>query len=97
MKDEMNVVNDEIVMRSEKEIGEAEAELFEKVWHEHHLVLLEREGKKKMASGIKAAKRIQKKYPKGLGPYTDFEWGMLCGYFAGIRWVLGSALDDLDT
>lgn len=32
-----------------------------------------------------------------LGPYTDFELGMLNGQLSTLRWVLGASGDFLDT
>ncbi len=47
---------------------------------------------------IKAAKRVEKHYGKeNLGPYDDFEWGMLSGKMSAIRWVTGDEWDNLDT
>lgn len=45
-----------------------------------------------------AGRRVWKKYrKKGLGPWSDFEWGMLNGKLSALRWVLGSEWDFLDT
>lgn len=47
---------------------------------------------------LKAAKEVERRYgKKNLGPYTDFEWGMLAGKHSAIRWVLGEEWDVLDT
>ena len=46
----------------------------------------------------KAGARVRKQYGiKNLGPYTDFEWGMLNGKLSAIRWALGDDWDMLDT
>lgn len=43
--------------------------------------------------------RVEAEYlePGELGPYTDFELGMLNGKLSALRWVLGSEWDFLDT
>lgn len=46
---------------------------------------------------IAAMKSAEKQYPDELGPWTDFEWGMLSGKLSAIRWVLGEEWDMLDT
>mgnify|MGYP001596118082 FL=1 len=46
----------------------------------------------------KVAKRVEKEYgKKNLGPYDDFEWGMINGKLSAIRWMLGDDWDMLDT
>ena len=46
----------------------------------------------------KAARRLEDKYGvDDLGPWNDFEWGMLSGKLAALRWVLGDEWDMLDT
>lgn len=55
------------------------------VIHEHIL-----EGAKR------AAERVEDKYDD-LGPWSDFEWGMLNGKLSALRWVLGDEWDMLDT
>jgi hypothetical protein len=45
-----------------------------------------------------AAKSVQRQYSKTeLGPWDDFEWGMINGKLSALRWVLGDDWDFLDT
>lgn len=46
---------------------------------------------------IAAMKSAEERYPAELGPWTDFEWGMLSGKLSAIRWMLGDEWDMLDT
>jgi hypothetical protein len=46
---------------------------------------------------VAAAKEMEAKYEEDLGPWTDFEWGMLNGKLSALRWLLGDEWDMLDT
>lgn len=50
------------------------------------------------AGALRAAKQVEKKYgKKNLGPWDDFDWGMINGKLSAIRWMLGDEWDMLDT
>lgn len=47
---------------------------------------------------MRSARRVEKRYGKdNLGPWTDFEWGMINGKLSALRWMLGDDWDMLDT
>ena len=49
-------------------------------------------------SALKAARRTEDEVGRELlGPWDDFEWGMINGKLSAIRWVLGDEWDMLDT
>ena len=92
-------------MRTVREIIAAEEEFFDKVWYNRHWNLrLEVEvGEESVApdiwkTALEAAKRVEGKYGnEELGPWNDFEWGMINGKLSALRWVLGDDWDFLDT
>ena len=89
------------------EITDAEKELFDRIWYHRSLQAdyrheaagdaLEIERERKIAGP--GRRRVEATYtqPGQLGPYTDFELGMLDGKLSALRWVLGSEWDFLDT
>jgi len=91
--------------RSLEEISYAEEEFYEKIWFDRHMSLRHRveTGKATVDPEIwkgalaSAQKMIDKYGENNLGPYSDFEWGMLNGKLSALRWVLGLEWDMLDT
>lgn len=89
------------------EITAAEKELFDRIWYhrslQHEYRLLDEgddaEVKRERSIAGPGRKRVEETYtePGQLGPYTDFELGMLNGKLSALRWVLGSEWDFLDT
>ena len=91
--------------RSMDEVNNIIGELFDKVWYNMHQELKEliEEGQEECdpqiwKDALKAAKKIEDKYgEENLGPYDDFEWGMLNGKLSALRWLMGYEWDMLDT
>jgi hypothetical protein len=51
-----------------------------------------------LKQSIMAAQRVERRYgKKNLGPWNDFEWGMINGKLSALRWILGDEWDMLDT
>lgn len=50
------------------------------------------------AGALKAASDAERDLgPDNIGPWSDFEWGMINGKLSAIRWMLGDEWDMLDT
>jgi hypothetical protein len=93
-------------MRTEKEISEAEDEMFDRVWFERKKVyitkLIDNEeampSKDVMDTMRKAYRDVEKKYGREeLNIDDDFAWGFVNGKLSALRWVLGDDWDNLDT
>lgn len=90
--------------RSLNEILEAEGEFFDRVSFNRQLV---REDRKQgaeatienlMSTVAETRPLVVERYGlENLGPYSDFDWGMINGKLSALRWVLGSEWDFLDT
>ena len=76
-----------------KEIEVVEKETFPIVNHERRPIQRDI-----LEGAIRSAKKVERKYGiDNLGPWTDFEWGMMNGKLSALRWVLGDDWDNLDT
>jgi hypothetical protein len=91
--------------RTDDEIGAMLDELTDKIWYNRH-----QEAKEQIEAGLEEvdagiwkqalakAKEVEDKYGvDNLGPYDDFEWGMLNGKLSALRWLIGFDWDMLDT
>lgn len=95
----------EDIPRSLDEISAAEEEFFDKIWFDRHLGLQYRVEKGQTTvtpeiweGALASARRVVEKYgEENLGPYSDFDWGMINGKLSALRWVLGLEWDMLDT
>lgn len=91
--------------RTIDEIAKMTEEFLDKIWFDRHLTLsykiengLETVDSKIWEGALKSAEKVIQKYgEENLGPYSDFEWGMLNGKLSALRWVLGEEWDMLDT
>lgn len=91
--------------RTEKELLNAVDEFCDKIWYDRHQLLktMVESGKKEVhpeiwEGALKAAQKMEKRYlKKELGPWDEFEWGMLNGKLSALRWMLGEDWDMLDT
>jgi hypothetical protein len=96
-----------IHLRTEREIAEAEHELWDRVWYYRHLVRIHnakyaKEHGTPAPEIAKMTKDIMKKKRKLYGRsisrrMDDFDWGFMQGKFSALRWVLGLEWDFLDT
>jgi Restriction endonuclease len=91
-----------IPTRSLKEILGAEDEFATKVWYGRKAPAAHYRAQgtpEHIIKGMLKSKRAAEKRfgRKNLGPWSDFDWGMLSGKLSALRWVLGEDWDMLDT
>jgi hypothetical protein len=95
-----------IVRRNDDAIGEAINEFFDKVWYNRKFDMFNnilRGLEEPLSTDIhaavmKAMRDVEGRYGKDdLGPWDDFEWGMINGKLSALRWVMGEEWDMLDT
>ena len=92
-------------VRTLEDVLEAENMFFDKIWFDRHLSLeyrieqgMEDVNPEIWQGAMESARKVIEKYgEENLGPYSDFEWGMLNGKLSALRWVLGDEWDMLDT
>ena len=95
---------DDEVPRTKEETREALHKLLDRIWYHRHLCRkhnLERgigECDPEVWKGaLRDAKTVRSKYPAHeLGPWTDFELGVLNGKLSALRWALGDDWDNFD-
>jgi hypothetical protein len=47
---------------------------------------------------LESARRVERRFGKvNLGPWDDFDWGMINGKLSALRWVLGDEWDEFYT
>jgi hypothetical protein len=91
--------------RTKQEVRGEIDKLCNQVWYNRHLNLkisleggVETVDPEIWKQALQAAEDVRAKYlASELGPWTDFEWGMINGKLSALRWVLGGVWDDLDT
>ena len=91
--------------RTEEEIIRELDILWDKIWYNRHKIWrqdveagAETVSPELWRITLAGARRMERKHGKdNLGPWTDFEWGMLNGKLSALRWVMGDEWDFLDT
>jgi hypothetical protein len=98
-KDDLKSVKDAYMSakRSEKAIRTATEQIRDRVWYDRSLMGPDPTDPDILEGRNKNRRRVEMEHEGNLGPYTDFEWGMLNGKLSALRWVLGERWDDLGT
>jgi len=92
------------MLRTEKELKEAEKRFFDIIWWNRHKVL-EKHYKKTgdfppeeiWNKALEEAEKIEKDIPDSERILNEFDWGMVNGKLSAIRWVLGDEWDNLSS
>ncbi|MET9342684.1 restriction endonuclease [Nonomuraea sp. NPDC003804] len=92
-------------MRTESEIIQAEQEFFDRIWYDRSMSSQDyrtargEDLSEDIRQGmLRNRRRVEETYGReSLGPYSDFEWGMINGKLSALRWVMGDDWDFLDT
>ena len=89
-------------IRSLKDILAAEDEFYTKCWYgrkaSEETYRAQGTPEDIIRGMLKAKREAEERFgEKNLGPWDDFEWGMISGKLSALRWVLGDDWDMLDT
>jgi hypothetical protein len=92
-------------LRTQEELLEEEQRFFDYVWYNRKFSVEAgiADGSRPVPPDIVAGmrrgmKEVEERYGvEALGPWTDFEWGMINGKLSALRWVMGDEWDFLDT
>lgn len=87
--------------RPPSEIQERERELADRIWYQQTLnQAYKLDTAPELADFMDAAKpameRIEAAYGQTLGPYSEFEWGVLNGKLSALQWAQGAHRNVLD-
>jgi hypothetical protein len=83
--------------RSEKAIRTATGKIVDRIWYDRSFLGPDPLEPEILEGRNRNRRRVESEHEGNLGPYTDFEWGMLNGKLSALRWVLGERWDDLGT
>lgn len=91
--------------RDEAEILKAEEECADRIWYDRNCLVADKLPERitdapdeLVLTLVEQMQSIEDRYGlENLGPYSDFEWGLLNGKLSALRWVLGDDWDTLDT
>jgi hypothetical protein len=86
-----------MIKRSKSQIETEITNIRERIWYDRSFLGPDPKDPEILAGRARNRERIEEKHAGNLGPYTDYEWGMLSGKLSALRWVMGDEWDCLDT